>query len=369
MIQTKAIILNSIEILGNKEIALALLQSENHYFFNIELEHNNEQIVMKINYDDTKFKEWEVLFKLEKSEKLRSLLNIGKMYLNLEKTQYTYYLHPNQLLFDINLQVKLIHKGILDKIIPYEKLTQAQFILIYKAMILSLLEQKKTFDELIHGQLPFYNKTKFSKILNSKTEVYEIITLLQQQYEQEIEKQKRYTKITKKRFRSLKLLIIFLILLFLIFTTITSWYYFSLLPYYKKTNSLYLAYIQKKYKESQKIAMTINEKDLDNNLKYILVVSIIMNEEISGEQKNKFIQFISKYDANYQKFWLLFGSKQYEKALDIASYLNNDELLLYCLNKKINEIKQNPNLNTDLRNKQITEYTKRIEQLKQKKAK
>ena len=61
---------------------------------------------------------------------------------------------------------------------------------------------------------------------------------------------------------------------------------------------------------------------------------------------------------------MLIGQSKIDEAMDIASYLDDPQLLMYGLTKKIDEVQRNPNLTSEQRTEQLNNYKGKLEELK-----
>src|SRR5690625_5451582 len=68
---------------------------------------------------DQETKKWEDLGKLGRNDKLRLLCNVARLkeYLTTRKT---FFLHPDNLVFDDNLMPSIVYRGMRDLLPPYE---------------------------------------------------------------------------------------------------------------------------------------------------------------------------------------------------------------------------------------------------------
>ena len=68
--------------------------------------------------------------------------------------------------------------------------------------------------------------------------------------------------------------------------------------------------------------------------------------------------------TDYLRYWVLIGQSKVDEAIDIASYLDDPQLLMYGLTKKVDEVQRNPNLTSEQRTEQLNNYKSKLEELK-----
>ncbi|CAM4288425.1 type VII secretion protein EssB [Listeria ivanovii subsp. ivanovii] len=151
-----------------------------------------------ISYDIDKYTYgFEQIRKMEREDKLRALKNIVDLS-ELLDTRYTFFLHPDNLIFDINLVPRIVHRGIKNILPPYE-LTEATFFKQYQCFVIAMFSKKYSFDNLYNGSLTSARGTQFEKsILDAKT-IQDIATILEEAYVKENKAvQRNMTRVPKK---------------------------------------------------------------------------------------------------------------------------------------------------------------------------
>lgn len=126
---------------------------------------------------------FEQVRKMGREDKLRALRNIADLG-ELLNTRYTFFLHPDNLIFDINLVPSIVHRGIKNILPPYE-LTEETFFKQYQCFVIAMFSKKFSFENLYNGSLSGARGTQFEKsILDAKT-VQDIATILEEAYMKE----------------------------------------------------------------------------------------------------------------------------------------------------------------------------------------
>ncbi|MEJ7286337.1 type VII secretion protein EssB/YukC, partial [Staphylococcus epidermidis] len=87
-------------------------------------------------------------------EKLRYLLNIGKLE-ELRATRYTFNLSPDELYFTKDGLPLMKTRGLKNIVEPLP-LSEDDFLLRYKSLIITAFNQKVNFDALVEGNLELH---------------------------------------------------------------------------------------------------------------------------------------------------------------------------------------------------------------------
>ncbi|GAE94506.1 secretion system component EssB/YukC [Gracilibacillus boraciitolerans JCM 21714] len=87
-------------------------------FVPLEVEEEGDAFTFSFFIDPEK-KKWKDLEKLHRNEKLRLLCNVSKLK-NYLLSRLTFFLHPDNVIFDDNLQPRLIYRGVRNVIPPFE---------------------------------------------------------------------------------------------------------------------------------------------------------------------------------------------------------------------------------------------------------
>ena len=99
------------EIKGNKEIAQALLVAKSPFFVDttIEVDEDNIRIKSEVleQYDD-----YNKIMLLNLEDKLRYLINLSKIYTDLESSKYTYRFDKESIVFTENGIPLLVYRSI-----------------------------------------------------------------------------------------------------------------------------------------------------------------------------------------------------------------------------------------------------------------
>lgn len=352
------------DIKGNREIAYALLMAEQPYFVaqNVIVEEDKltiESLLMDEYYS------WDKLITMIDEEKLRHLINIGQLFNLLKDSIYTYELSPNNLVFSRNGNPLFVFRGVKGQIPPYDALNIDEFVVNFKAMIVSLLDKKVSYEELMEGQSPFYKGKLFCETIMKAEGLEEILSLLLTNYlEEKKQNKEKYSRVSNKLVSRLKLTTIITSLIG--FFSIIGILYFVLfaMPSQQLVSDLRLAFVHQDYSTVVTTVKNTDSKSLTQDDAYMVAYSVIKTEPLTEEQKTELSKISTQSNIDYLRYWVLIGQSKIDEAMDIASYLDDPQLLMYGLTKKIDEVQRNPNLTSEQRTEQLNNYKSKLEEFK-----
>lgn len=352
------------DIKGNREIAYALLVAEQPYFVNQNVIEEEGKLTIESLLTD-EYYSWDKLITMIDEEKLRHLINIGQLFHALQDSIYTYNLTPNNLVFSRNGNPLFVFRGVKGQVPPYDVVSLDEFTVNFKAMIVSLLDKKTSYEKLIEGQSPFYKGKLFCETIMKAENLDEIISLLEEKYLEEREQNKeKFSRVSNKLVSRLKLttLITSLIGFFSLFGVL----YFLLfaMPSQQMISDLRLAFVHQDYSTVVSTVKNTDSKSLSQDDSYMVAYSVIKTEPLTEAQKTELSKISTQSNTDYLRYWVLIGQSKIDEAMDIASYLDDPQLLMYGLTKKIDEVQRNPNLTSEQRTEQLNNYKGKLEELK-----
>ena len=352
------------DIKGNREIAYALLVAEQPYFVNQNVIEEEGKLTIKSLLTD-EYYSWDKLITMIDEEKLRHLINIGQLFHALQDSIYTYNLSPNNLVFSRNGNPLFIFRGVKGQVPPYDVVSLDEFTINFKAMIVSLLDKKTSYEKLIEGQSPFYKGKLFCETIMKAENLDEIISLLEEKYLEEREQNKeKFTRVPNKLVSRLKLTT--LITSLIGFFSLVGVLYFLLfaMPSQQMISDLRLAFVHQDYSTVVSTVKNTDSKSLSQDDSYMVAYSVIKTEPLTEAQKTELSKISTQSNKDYLRYWVLIGQSKIDEAMDIASYLDDPQLLMYGLTKKIDEVQRNPNLTSEQRTEQLNNYKGKLEELK-----
>ena len=190
------------EIKGNKEIAQALLVAKSPSFVDttIEVDENNIRIKSEVleQYDD-----YNKIMLLNFEDKLRYLINLSKIYTDLENSKYTYRFDKESIVFTENGIPLLVYRGVVNQVYPYDRISYEEFLNQYKAIAISIIDVKADYDKLAAGALEFYRGNLFCEKIAKEPTLDGVVNVLSDFYNKEKQdKQNRPSYLTLSDFFS-----------------------------------------------------------------------------------------------------------------------------------------------------------------------
>lgn len=352
------------DIKGNREIAYALLVAEQPYFVNQNVIEEEGKLTIESLLTD-EYYSWDKLITMIDEEKLRHLINIGQLFHALQDSIYTYNLSPNNLVFSRNGNPLFVFRGVKGQVPPYDVVSLDEFTVNFKAMIVSLLDKKTSYEKLIEGQSPFYKGKLFCETIMKAENLDEIISLLEEKYLEEREQNKeKFSRVPNKLVFRLKLTT--LITSLIGFFSLVGVLYFLLfaMPNQQMISDLRLAFVHQDYSTVVSTVKNTDSKSLSQDDSYMVAYSVIKTEPLTEAQKTELSKISTQSNTDYLRYWVLIGQSKIDEAMDIASYLDDPQLLMYGLTKKIDEVQRNPNLTSEQRTEQLNNYKGKLEELK-----
>jgi len=352
------------DIKGNREIAYALLVAEQPYFVNQNVIEEEGKLTIESLLTD-EYYSWDKLITMIDEEKLRHLINIGQLFHALQDSIYTYKLSPNNLVFSRNGNPLFVFRGVKGQVPPYDVVSLDAFTVNFKAMIVSLLDKKTSYEKLIEGQSPFYKGKLFCETIMKAENLDEIISLLEEKYLEEREQNKeKFSRVPNKLVFRLKLTT--LITSLIGFFSLVGVLYFLLfaMPSQQMISDLRLAFVHQDYSTVVSTVKNTDSKSLSQDDSYMVAYSVIKTEPLTEAQKTELSKISTQSNIDYLRYWVLIGQSKIDEAMDIASYLDDPQLLMYGLTKKIDEVQRNPNLTSEQRTEQLNNYKGKLEELK-----
>ncbi|MDY6062618.1 MAG: type VII secretion protein EssB [Erysipelotrichaceae bacterium] len=355
------------EIHGNHEVALTLLKGDNSYFINSNIVKTEEGVSLIFTYEEEQYFTWDDAMEMGKDERIRLLLNIWNIFPDLKQTFFTYEMKPENLLFDRNGLPRLLSKGIQNQVPPYEPIMEGEFITLYKAMIVALVDKKKSFQELMDGQLDFYKSTLFAEKIIKATTLDEIKVLLEEEYKKEKQNSVTYLTVVPKKFVTLlKAVTAIGSFMTILGCAISGYILLDTLPKERNISNIRQAFINNNYSDVITLAKKVDSKKISQDDKYLIAYSTIMTEPLTAAQKTELSKISTQSSEAYLRYWIMIGQQNIDEAINIASYLDDPQLMMYGLTKKIDDVQRDPSLSAEERTSTINDLKNKLDELKKK---
>ncbi|WP_147536201.1 type VII secretion protein EssB [Bacillus marasmi] len=344
---------------------LAMMNVPSELFLPAVIEEEEDLVVFSFLVDQ-RAKTWEDVRKLNRSDKLRLLCNIARFKKCLT-SRITFFLHPDNLVFDDNLMPTLAYRGIRDLVPPFE-MNEEKFLQQYKALIIALFSKKYTFEELYYGSLKNVKESEFEKQIAELEDFDSLFSYLRTSYIKEIsEHEKTMQFVPKKRFRLYKGLAFSMIALAVLLAVPLGYLGFVKIPEQSQLLNANHAFLSADYDNVIKELEGHDPKKLTKDSKYILAYSYIQSEKLSKDQKASILKNVHlKSNSNYLLYWIYNGRGDLEQSVDLAKYLDDPNLIMYGLIEQIEQVKKDPKLSGAERDEKMESYMDQYEDYKEK---
>lgn len=282
-------------------------------------------------------------------------------------SQYTFFLDPENVLFDQNLLPVIAYRGLKNGLPPAE-LTEEGFLRQFKSIVIALFSKKQTFESLYNGNLERAKETPFIKTIARSKSVAEIVTYLEDQYQSTlVADQKNMRIVSKKRYMLYKQLTIwFSVVMLLLLIPLIYLVGFSM-PHQTKLLQADTAFLKNDYEKVIQILQPIETSKIDATQKYELAYAYVQGKDLTEKQKAFIMKNISLKSADsYLTYWIENGRGNLGEALDQGKKLEDPDLILYGLQQKMEQVKNNPKLSGTKREKMLTSYQDQYDKYKEK---
>ncbi|PGY08850.1 type VII secretion protein EssB [Bacillus sp. AFS031507] len=334
---------------------LALINNDSDLFVPAMVEEGDDMFTFSFEVDP-RANTWEDIQKLNRKDKLRLLYNLAR-FKKILTTRMTFFLHPNNLIFDDNLLPSIVFRGIRELIPPHE-LNEEKLLLQYKCLIVALFSKMYTFDELYSGSLKNAKDTPFERQVGELDDFDALIKFLEEQYiKEKIELGKTMVHVPAKRFRLFKQLTFTMIALAVILAVPLVYLSFVKTPFQEDLLEADRHFLSLDYGDVINDLEDQTPEELPDTSKYVLAYSFIKTEKLSEDQKEVILKNISiKSDPNYLLYWIYNGRGDFARTIDLAKYIDDPQLIMYGLIKQIEQAKNDPDLSGTEREKKVQKY-------------
>jgi type VII secretion protein EssB len=346
-------------------LELSLILEPSDFFVPVTIEEEEDSFNFSFSIDPTTRK-WGDITKLNRNDKLRLLCNLARFKACLS-TRFTFFLHPENLVFNKNLTPFIVYRGIRNLVPPYE-MDEQKFLKQFKCLIIALFSKKYTFDDLYSGSLKNAIGTEFDRKVIEAEDLVELISFLEASYldEQKLIDEKMQL-VSKKRFSLFKQLAIIMVVVSVLLAVPLIYLWLVKLPYQEKLLLSHRNYLASDYGE---VIHTLHEQDPENlpiTAKYILAYSYIKVENLSDKEKEVIMKNITlKSNEDYLLYWIYNGRGDFIKSIDLAKYIDDPSLIMYGLIKKIEQDKNNPDLTGVERDEEVGKSQAELEKYREK---
>lgn len=275
-----------------------------------------------------------------KEDKLRAMANLAEVAQLLEGS-LTFFMHPENLLFDYNLLPKIAYRGLSGKMLP-KTTDEAVLLRQYKSLIIALFEKKQDFTALYDGQLEIKKGSEFVQTILSQESFEEIRAYLLQTYAATVaQTQETMQQISKTKLRVTKQLSIWMSVLAAILVVPLVYLLFFRLPFLDRMQQTDTAFLKNDYEAVITTLEAVDTARIPFTQKYELAYSFVQGEALQEQQKKVILNNVTlRSNENYLDYWIENGRGNLDEALDIAKNLEESDLILYAMTQKMEQVRK-----------------------------
>jgi len=221
--------------------------------------------------------------------------------------------------------------------------------------VIALFSKKQTFSSLYGGNLERAKESNFIKTIANAKSVKEITDYLEKEYQGTIAAdEKNLRVVSKRKFMTYKQLTIWFSVAIIILLIPLVYLVGFNNPHQAKLLKADTAFLKNDYEQVIQTLQPIATDKIDATQKYELAYAYVQGKDLSDKQNAIIMKSISLKSApTYLDYWIENGRGNLDKALEHGKRLEDNTLILYGLQQKIEQIKNNPDLSGAEREKQL----------------
>jgi type VII secretion protein EssB len=271
------------------------------------------------------------------------------------------FVHPENIFF-IDGDLTFIHIGIRDGIAPMN-INDTLALSQYKALTLAILNPKISYDNFVNGEMSL--RDKFSQALSNCDSFEEVLHLVETKLTKERQKEEAaLVKVSKGRYRFFKYAGSVAVVAAIAMGVLTIIDQKTTIPKQKAIMTAQADFITSHYDKTLDDLKSYQPKQLSKDARFVLASSSINLANLSQTQKAAVLNNISSTtDDNTLNYWIYQGRGEFEKALNLAKNIGDDQLTLLAYTDLYQATKLNTSMNGDEKQKKLEEYNKQIQEL------
>ena len=268
------------------------------------------------------------------------------------------FIHPSNL-FIFGEELFIAHRGFMKSIAPYST-SSTQFFKQYRALILSIIHPKFDYEQLIEGSSVLNDA--LSNQLERAKDIREIDRIIGEQIiYQKAKRAKENKLVSKKRYLLFKWSSFVLLVCTLVFAITTGIYALKKLPTQERISTAEAQFIANDYAGVLKTLKEDSSEELPKGAKYVAAVSSVQLDNLSNEQKNAILNNLSqKSSDNTLLYWIYIGKGDFERSLDIAQNLGDNQYILHAYTKLYDATKANNKMNGEKKQELLRKFEEEI---------
>jgi len=299
-----------------------------------------------------------------KNADLLKRVEIARKYSDLmqdDEFMMCYFIHPDNL-FLISNQLYVAHCGLAGAIEPKETNDQ-NFLTQYKALVISTLNPKYDFTDLVTGLTTPKDKA-YTNILIASS-VTEITKILDEQFHTlNLVKTATQRSVKKSRDTTFKVLAIILSITLI---GVGAWLGLLLentIPRQNRIIEAHAAFMIDNFGEATAILSGDDPRTLPSSVQYMLATSHIELSTLTLNQRQIILNNLSPLSLeNELVYWIYLGRGEILQALNLAYLLGDNQLILHAYANRYDYIFAHQTMPGIERQEALTHYRERLEEL------
>ncbi|MGX7201686.1 type VII secretion protein EssB [Enterococcus plantarum] len=268
------------------------------------------------------------------------------------------FIHPRNI-FLFGEELSIAHRGFMNLVVPHVT-NEEDFLKQYRALILFILHPKLDYERLIEGSGTLQDP--LSKNIQAALSPEQIDQMISEQVViQKMKQEKQNQLVNKKSYTVFKWGSLVLLLATLVLGFFVGNYALKEVPTQERIITAEANYIANDYSGVLSTLKEDTPETLPKSAKYVYAVSSIQLDNLSNEQKEMILNNISqKSNENTLLYWIYIGKGAFEKALDIAQNVGDNQFILHAYTKLYEATKLDTKMNGEKKQELLTKYEEAI---------
>lgn len=287
-------------------------------------------------------------------EKYRFLANCADLYNLCEEFEFS--MKPDNLMCDINLCPKIL---IRDK---RNEQTKSNFLKKYKSLSAAVLNSRYTYDNYYNGGDDLFKKNPQLNKIKECSNIKDLKKFFLNCYESNRRKEKANKVLVNKRSKTvIKAVIPVLSVIVVSLGILALIAYIQMIPFRDTMLRANESYFSENYIEVQRALENISLEKLPFSQKYILARSYVFSESMTQKQKEIVLDGITmNTDEAVINYWVYIGRLDFDKAIDQALKIDDEELLLYAYIKQRSALKDDSTISGEEKTEKVNAIEEKI---------
>lgn len=271
------------------------------------------------------------------------------------------FLHPENIVLT-GAGAAAIHAGLVGILTPMS-FDDELFLNGYKALVLSILQPRLSFEKLVDGASAL--RDPLSDRIVACGSVDEVVALIDAEAEAEAgESARRTVSLPRRRHRLTTALGATAVVAALVLGWFTWSSYAVALPKQDAIIAAQSSFVVGDYGQTLAELRDYAAADLPKAARYVLAVSSVKLADLSATQKEAVLNNIStKTDDNTLDYWISLERGELQRALNLAQNLGDDQLTVLAYTNLYQATKLNTAMDGAQKQKLLEDYAKKIEDL------